>query len=95
MPEIMNSIIILGFPTKMVLASLMIAPLAFFMGMPFPLAIKIINKKFVPWAWAVNGSASVLSTIIAVFVALFFGYSTVLVLSAFLYLFGVLFMKNT
>ena len=94
MPEIMNSIIILGFPTKTVLASLMIAPLAFFMGMPFPLAIKIINKKFVPWAWAVNGSASVLSTIIAVFVALFFGYSTVLFLSAFLYLFGVLFMMN-
>lgn len=94
MPGIMNSLIPLDFTIKAALASILIAPLAFLMGMPFPIAIKAISKRSVPWAWAVNGSASVLSTIIAVFVALFFGYSVVLFMSAFLYLFGVLFLKN-
>jgi hypothetical protein len=94
-PVIMDSVITLGFAAKAALGFLMIAPLAFFMGMPFPLAIRTVKRKLVPWAWAVNGSASVLSTVIAVFVALSLGYSAVLVLSAFIYLFGALFMTKS
>lgn len=94
MPGIMNSLIYLEFTLKAVLASLLIAPVAFLMGMPFPLGIKAINKRLVPWAWAVNGSASVLSTILAVFIAMSLGYSAVLLLSAFLYIFGMLFLKS-
>jgi len=94
-PAIINALIIFSIPIKIILTSLVIAPIAFFMGMPFPLAIRLINKKFIPWAWATNGAASVLSPIIAVLVALFFGYSIVLLLAAFFYLFGMFFLRNS
>ena len=94
-PRIIDSLISLNIIIKMILVSLIIAPLGFFMGMPFPIAIRSINKKLIPWAWATNGSASVLSTILAVLLALFLGYSAVLVLAAFFYLLGVLFFQKT
>jgi len=61
------------------------------MGFAFPLGIKKINKELIPWAWAVNGSASVLSPILAIMLALFFGYNFVFVLAGVVYLIGVMF----
>ncbi|MBW2991562.1 hypothetical protein KY348_07745 [Candidatus Woesearchaeota archaeon] len=93
-PLIINSLISLSLIIKIILTSIYIAPLGFFMGMPFPLAIKGINKKLVPWAWATNGSASVLSPILAVLLALVIGYSAVLILAALFYLTGIFFFQK-
>ena len=41
------------------------------------------KKKLIPWAWAVNGSASVLSPYLAVLIALYTGYSSVFVFAGF------------
>lgn len=89
LPIILNKLIILNLIIKIILSIIIIAPLAFIMGMPFPLGIRIINKKLIPWSWAVNGVASVLSPILAILIALSFGYSFVLILSAFIYLVSV------
>ena len=51
----------------------LIAPLGFFMGMPFPLGLRRLAETapaFIPWAWAINGFASVLSTALAVMLAM-------------------------
>jgi hypothetical protein len=40
----------------------------------------------VPWAWAANGSASVISAVLAAMLALSFGFTVVLVIGAGLYL---------
>jgi hypothetical protein len=40
----------------------MLAPLAFFMGIPFPVALQRVcsaSPRLLPWAWGVNGFASV------------------------------------
>ena len=92
--DAINAIITFNLTLKIILASLIIAPVAFFMGMPFPLAIRMIDKIFIPWAWAINGAASVLSPIIAVLIALFLGYSVVLLLAAFFYLLSMLFLRT-
>jgi len=89
LPIILNKLIIFNLTMKIILSIIIIAPLAFIMGIPFPLGIRIINKKLIPWAWAVNGAASVLSPILAIIIALSLGYSFVLVLSAFIYLISV------
>ncbi|MFQ5815822.1 MAG: hypothetical protein ACE5G7_04935, partial [Candidatus Hydrothermarchaeaceae archaeon] len=69
-----------------------IAPLGFVMGMPFPLGIRLadrVDPELIPWAWAVNGCSSVLSSILAVMIALSLGFSTVLGLASGIYLFGL------
>jgi len=69
-----------------------IAPLGFIMGMPFPVGIRLadaIDPDLIPWAFAANGCASVLSSISAVMIALSFGFSSVLALAGLVYLAGL------
>jgi spermidine synthase len=58
-----------------------LAPLGFLMGVPFPSGIRLtgsVAPGLVPWAWGVNGFASVLSSILAVMLAISQGFSLVL-----------------
>jgi spermidine synthase len=74
---------------RITLALLLIAPLAFFMGMPFPLALSRLRERapeLVPWAWGINGCASVISAILATLLAITFGTSVVVLLAVALYL---------
>ena len=74
---------------KVIISIALIAPLAFLMGMPFPLALSEISNKsawLLPWAWGVNGFASVMSAIIATLLAVHFGFSSVLLLAVALYI---------
>ncbi len=91
---LINYFIVFDLLTKIIVSIVIIAPIAFLMGMPFPLGIRIINKRLIPWAWAVNGSASVLSSIIAVIIALSFGYISVLILAGILYVLGIVSIKK-
>ncbi len=72
---------------------LLVAPLGFVMGMPFPMGVRLLNElgaELIPWAWAVNGCASVLGSILPVIIALSFGFSAVVFLASFTYLVGLL-----
>jgi spermidine synthase len=74
---------------RIALSLVFIAPLAFFMGMPFPLALARVRSDaphLVPWAWAINGCASVLSAILATLLAMTFGTRVVVLAAAALYL---------
>ncbi len=73
---------------RMMVSSLLIAPLAFFMGAPFPLALSSLGKPahgLIPLAWGVNGCASVLSAVLATLLAIHFGFLVVIVLALMLY----------
>jgi hypothetical protein len=62
--------------------------LAFFMGMPFPLGLRRLSARaagFVPWAWGINGFASVVSAVLATLLAIEFGFNVVIVLALVLY----------
>jgi hypothetical protein len=66
------------------------------MGMPFPLGILVLNRNnpnLIPWAWGVNGCASVVGAVLAVMIALKGGFSTVLFISSSLYLLAGLWMS--
>jgi hypothetical protein len=68
---------ILGFSTiwQYACAFLLILPVGFFMGLPFPLGMRYLLKNPAQraYAWSVNGCASVLTSIGAAQVALSFG----------------------
>jgi len=78
-----------GIPIKIFVTLIIIAPLAFFMGMPFPLALASLSESFpalVPWVWGVNGCASVISAILAMILAMHYGFTSVIVSALALYL---------
>ncbi len=63
--------------------------LGFLLGVPLPSGIRLLeqsNPGLIPWAWAVNGCASVISSILAVLGAVSAGFSLVLVAGAVAYL---------
>jgi spermidine synthase len=80
----------LAAPMKVFVAVVMLGPLAFCMGMPFPLALTEIGRdvpELIPWAWAVNGCASVIAAVLATLLAIHFGFAVVV--SASLVLYGI------
>ncbi|HWM28007.1 MAG TPA: spermidine synthase [Woeseiaceae bacterium] len=73
---------------KIGISLMLIAPLAMLMGMPFPMGLARVGRDspgFVPWAWGINGFASVVSASLATLLAIEFGFSAVIVLALLLY----------
>ncbi|MCU7842997.1 MAG: SAM-dependent methyltransferase [Candidatus Thiodiazotropha sp. (ex Monitilora ramsayi)] len=74
---------------KMLISMLLIAPLAFTMGMPFPLALSVLKRdgeSLLPWAWGINGYASVISAILATLIAIHLGFQAVILMAVGTYL---------
>lgn len=74
---------------KILVTVALIAPLGFGMGMPFPLGLSSLNTaspSLVPWAWGINGCASVISAVLATLLAIHFGYNAVILTAVVCYL---------
>ncbi len=83
---------------RVLISIVMIAPLAFLMGMPFPLALSSLTTDadhYIPWAWAINGCASVISASLATIVAINYGFNAVVLLALLLYLLASLFFPSS
>jgi predicted membrane-bound spermidine synthase len=66
----------------------MLFPFAFVMGMPFPLAIRLLPKRqtaLIPWLWGLNGIASILGSAVAVTLVLYMGFQITALVPAVLY----------
>lgn len=66
----------------------MVAPVALLLGMPYAHGVRLLersNPQFVPWAWAVNGSATVVGSVATVLVSMQVGFNAVLVAAAGIY----------
>ncbi len=73
---------------RILISAALIAPLAFCMGMPFPLGLGRLADyapTLIPWAWAINGCASVISAVLATLLAIHLGFSTVIAAALVLY----------
>jgi hypothetical protein len=70
---------------RALVAAVMLAPLAFCMGLPLPLALRELDEPLVPWAWGINGCASVVSAALATLLAVDLGFSAVLWIALALY----------
>ena len=66
---------------RALVAAGMLAPLSLLLGMPFAHGVGLLRRlspEFVPWAWAVNGSATVVGSVLTVIVSMNFGFTFVL-----------------
>lgn len=71
------------------LALILLAPLAFAMGIPFPVGLRTLgdlSESLIPWAWGINGVASVISAAAAPLLAMEIGFSGLIVVAATAYL---------
>jgi spermidine synthase len=65
-------------PVRMLLGFLITGPLAFFMGMPFPSGLRQLHhhcRPLVPWAWGINGFASVTGAVLGTILAISVGFT--------------------
>ena len=89
-PYILNATIGVPLAARFVMTVIIIAPLGFLMGTPFPLGIQRLSNEtqsnnLIPWIWAINGSMSVIAAILAAFLAISFGFRWVFIAGAICY----------
>ncbi len=93
LPLLLTSLVGLPFALKLLLSGVILAPLGFAMGMPFPSGLRLLSngagESTVEWAWAMNAASSVLGSVLAMVVALHFGLNVTLACGAAAYLIGV------
>jgi hypothetical protein len=88
LPGLFDGLVQLPGVFKIPLSVLLIAPLAFLMGAPFPLGLDVVSKSmpaWIPWAWGINGCASVVSAILATLLAIHLGFVFVVMAAVLLY----------
>jgi len=97
LPGLFNWLMHLPGAVKILVSALLIAPLAFLMGMPFPLGLGVVSNRApsaIPWAWGINGCASVVSAILATLLAIHLGFRFVVFLAVGLYILSALVLRG-
>jgi len=85
-------------PAKLILTTLAVAPAALLMGMPFPSGLRRLERRHAPsvrWAWSLNAAASVLGSASAIFLAIYIGLRSTLLVGAALYVCALLVILAT
>ena len=80
-PPLTSQFVSASTPVRVFLSALLLVPSGFFMGMAFPLGIKKAQyEEGAPtaWYWGINGAFSVISSVLAVVVAVFWGVTMTL-----------------
>ncbi len=74
--------------TRVFYSAIVLSPLGLFLGQFFPIGLTLVGEKnssFIPWAYAVNGVASVIASISSIILAMAYGFTFVLTTAAFCY----------
>lgn len=88
LPLVFHSLIHLPDAAKIPVSVLLIAPLAMCMGVPFPagmMRLALAREEAIPWAWAINGFASVVGAVLAMLLAIHLGFAAVILLAVVIY----------
>ncbi|PQV63055.1 hypothetical protein B1R32_11632 [Abditibacterium utsteinense] len=78
----------LSLPLRCILAAILLLPLGFLLGTPFPSGLRLFEGESdkLPLIWALNGTASVAGSIAAAILAKMLGFGAVLSIGALIYL---------
>jgi len=85
---LLKAVIHYPFVLKIFISLLFVGPVAFLMGMPFPLGLKRLNQTNpadISWAWGINGCLSVISSVLASILAVEAGFTGVMIIAAIIY----------
>ncbi|MFN7974351.1 MAG: hypothetical protein U0166_18715 [Acidobacteriota bacterium] len=88
LPTLFSRLLGTPLPLRIAVTVAALAPLGFVLGGFFPTGIAILRERapgLVPWAWGVNGSASVVGSVLAVVLAMSRGFRAVTIAALGLY----------
>jgi predicted membrane-bound spermidine synthase len=92
-PAVFSAALGLSISWRIVIALLLVAPLGFVLGIPFPLGLRLAMQRssaLGSWAWGVNGFFTVIGTVLALILGMMIGFRIVLLLACACYLGGLL-----
>lgn len=92
-PAITNAGMVWPLAVKFLVTTLLISPLGFAMGMPFPTGLARLEAQHAPsvrWAWSLNAASSVMGSAGAIFLAIYVGLRMTLLIGGGLYLCALL-----
>ena len=91
--QALDAIGVFPYAARLVLCFLLIAPPAFLMGFPMPMAMawlaRLNKRPMLVWAWGTNGCFSVIGAAAVPIIATGFGLSTVLAIAGCAYLLAI------
>jgi hypothetical protein len=98
-PFITGELIAASTPVRIAVSAIMLFPSGFFMGMAFPLGIKKAQYTHegapTAWYWGINGAFSVISSVLAVAVAVFWGVTITLLVGLGAYMIALVALRRT
>jgi len=97
MDQFLNMMLSLHLFWRIVAGVISLIPIGLLMGMPFPMGLLRLEKDshhLRSWAWAINGCASVIASVLAAILTLSYGFNLVMVLGAVGYLAAGLVVEN-
>ena len=96
LPHLLETLVGQAFTVKLLISALLLIPLGFVMGMPFPSGLRALSSAkagedqaghgAVEWAWAMNAASSVLGSVLAIVIAIQFGLTVTLACGVVAYL---------
>ncbi|MBS1856097.1 MAG: hypothetical protein JST11_12075 [Acidobacteria bacterium] len=89
LPWLLNALVWLPLGLKVAATVLLIAPLGFAMGMPFPAGLKRLagwHAESVRWAWSLNAASSVMGSVTALVCSIYLGLVQTLIIGGLFYL---------
>lgn len=94
---LLHATITLATAARVALSLVLLAPLGFCLGLPFPLGLSALHRRqpeAVPWAWGINGCLSVVGGSLATLIAILAGFNAVLFAAALAYALAGLSARN-
>lgn len=92
-PLITDAFVASSTAVRIAISAAMLFPSGFLMGMAFPVGIRLAAlREGAPtaWYWGINGAFSVISSVLAVFIAIFWGVTATLVAGLCVYLLALM-----
>ncbi len=90
LPIIFDQLLGLDIVIRVFASVFLLIPIGFLIGIPFPLGIRWLKARslenHIPWMWGINGVSSVLGSVMTIVVAINFGFTEALLVSAGCYL---------
>jgi len=92
LPHILDLAMTASLVTRCLVSVLLLAPLGMLLGMPLPVGMKLLHRTpdGIPWSWGINSATSVWGALIAVVLAMNFGFTMTLLLGEMVYLLALL-----
>jgi hypothetical protein len=107
LPGFLPSLVGLPFAAKLLVSAVLLVPLGFAMGMPFPVGLRALagapaaglpaaessSENSIEWAWAMNAAASVLGSVLAITIGIRFGLRVTLLCGAGAYITAAMLLR--